>query len=141
MGILELPGVHMHWADRWGLRKRPGFYSTITVLETPVLAGIVRSTDYGETWAVEPPGALTMTLEPEPEPQPWFTVRCGVCDQEIEFYLTVGLADFNPFNATVMVVQCGQCATRWAAILPPVTVTEADKLNLQEAEVIDGNTN
>lgn len=132
MGILELPSVHMHWADRWGLREKQ---TQIHVTGPIILEPLWMPTDSSIV------DELKLLDEPEPEPQPWFTVRCAVCDKEIEFYLTVGLADFNPFNATVMVVQCEQCATRWAAILPPVTVTEADKLNLQEAEVIDGNTN
>lgn len=81
-----------------------------------------------------------MPINAEPERQPWFTIRCGVCDQEIAFYLKVDLADLNPFNATVIATQCEQCASRWAAILPPVRVVEADKLNLQEADIINGRT-
>jgi hypothetical protein len=157
MARLELPGVHMHWADRWGLRGAAQWPeiercmvvelkegSTITVLEAPDVL------PFDEALIDEPLPRLplrsvpvTITLqrpEPEPEPQPWFTIRCSVCDQEIAFYLEVDLTDLNPFNATVIATQCEQCASRWAAVLPPVRVMEADKLNLREVDIIDGST-
>lgn len=145
MGILELPGVHMHWADRWGFRSKVSQQpeiaesvilelaegSTITVLNAPNVLPFDDTPAYG---------IYDVEVEPEPEPKPWFIFRCGVCKQDIPFYLTVDMATVNPFQATVIATQCEQCASRWAAILPPVRVVEADKLSLQETDMIDGST-
>lgn len=74
--------------------------------------------------------------EPQDPPVPWFTTRCGVCDREIEFYLNISPGEFKPFDATVLVAQCEQCAARIAAVIPPVQIVEADTLTLRNVDLV-----
>jgi hypothetical protein len=164
--VMELPGVHMHWADRWGLREQDRVTQLDMIgpiiLDVPVgwsetvAAGTTTTGYYGvsasepepdpPTWSKvsisvpvgKPTGLSANQLLPDP--QPWFIFRCRVCEYDIPFYLTIDMAEVNPFQVTVIATQCENCASRWAAVLPPVRVMEADKLNLREVDIIDGST-
>ncbi len=71
------------------------------------------------------------TTIPGPLPQTWLLSDCDVCGYELAF-------DEPLEPGQVAVVQCAQCATRWAAVLPSVQIVMADALVLKEDMLIHG---
>lgn len=97
----------------------------------------------------EPEPAITDLLpelapiEAEPKPaRPWLVTPCRLegCERDVVFYVDMNLNDLEPFKATVIVETCPQCHTRWAAVIPPVYITEADSLVLKSEDLVSGES-
>jgi hypothetical protein len=83
------------------------------------------------------------SIEDESKPaKPWLVTPCRLegCERDVTFFVDMNLNDLEPFKATVIVETCPQCHTRWAAVIPPVYITEADSLVLKSEDLVSGES-
>ena len=98
--------------------------------------GIVEEPEADIVLLKPPPPTIDLfpVVEEEQEKKPWILTTCEVCGHDIQWDSPIGPGE-------TAVVQCLQCATRWAAVLPSVQIVLADPLGLREDELIsDGTT-